>query len=365
MTAVSPRAGILSIKPHMIDASFVEAPELRINIASNESALGPGASAIAAAQQAMVSIERYPDHGPERLGEAIGSTFELDPEKIVCGHGSDDLLARIARAYLSPGDELVHSVHGYQKIPNYAYANDARPIVAADSEFRADVDSILACVNERTRIVMLANPDNPTGSYVSGAELRRLLAGLRPDILLVLDSAYAEYVQAADYEVASRLVDAFENVVMTRTFSKVFGLAGMRVGWLYGPPAIVDVIKRIGATFPLTSPGVSAAIAALGNEDHTHRVLEHNRIWKQWLAERLENLGLHIYPSEANFLLARFPDPAKSAPAANDYLRRRGILARQFPAADFQDCIRFTIGFENEMQATVAALQEFMGNADR
>ena len=365
MTAVIPRPGILNIKPHMIDASFVEAPESLINIASNESALGPGPSAIAAAQQAMLSIERYPERGPERLAEAIGSTFDLDPAKIVCGHGSDDLLARVARAYLSPGDELVHSIHGYQKIPNYAHANDACPIVAADSEFRADVDSILACVNERTRIVMLANPDNPTGSYVSGAELRRLLAGLRADILLVLDSAYAEYVQAADYELASRLVDAFENVVMTRTFSKVFGLAGMRVGWLYGPAAIVDVIKRIGSTFPLASPGVSAAIAALGNEEHTNRVLEHNRIWKQWLAEQLENLGLCIYPSEANFLLVRFPDMAKSAPAANDYLRRRGILARRFPAADFQSCIRFTIGFEHEMQATVAAMREFMGETVR
>ena len=365
MTAVSPRAGILNIKPHMIDASPVEVPEVRIEIASNESALGPAPSAVAAAQQAMASIERYPDHGPERLAEAIGSTFELDPAKIVCGHGSDDLLARIARAYLSPGDELVHSVHGYQKIPNYAYANDARPIVAADSEFRADVDSILACVNRRTRVVMLANPDNPTGSYVSGVEVRRLLAGLRPDILLVLDSAYAEYVQATDYEVASRLVDEFDNVVMTRTFSKVFGLAGMRIGWLYGPPAIADVVKRIGATFPLTSPGVSAAIAALGDEDHTNRVLEHNRIWKQWLAEQLENLGLRIYPSETNFLLVRFPDPAKSAAAANDYLQRRGILARRFPAADFQDCIRFTVGLENEMQATVSALQEFMAKTGR
>ena len=360
MTAVSPRPGILNIKPHMIDSSFIEAQGSLINIASNESALGPGPSAIAAAQTAMSSIERYPDHGPERLAEAIGSRFELDPANIVCGHGSDDLLARVARAYLSPGDELVHSIHGYQKVPNYAHANDARPIVAADSEFRADVDSILACVTERTRIVMLANPDNPTGSYVSGAELRRLLAGLRADILLVLDSAYAEYVQAADYEIASRLVDAFENVVMTRTFSKVFGLAGMRIGWLYGPPAIVDVIKRIGSTFPLSSPGVSAAIAALANEDHTNRVLEHNRIWKQRLSEQLEYLGLRVYPSEANFLLARFPDTAKSAPAASDYLQRRGILARRFPAADFQECIRFTIGFENEMETTVAALQEFM-----
>ena len=365
MTAVSPRPGILNIKPHMIDASFVEAPESLINIASNESALGPGPSAITAAQQAMVSIERYPDHGPERLAEIIGKTFDLDPVKIVCGHGSDDLLARVARAYLAPGNELVHSIHGYQKVPNYAHANDALPIAAADSEFRADVDSILACVNDRTRIVMLANPDNPTGSYVSGTEVRRLLAGLRSDIVLVLDCAYAEYVEAADFEGASTIVDEFNNVVMTRTFSKIFGLAGMRIGWLYGPAAIVDVIKRIGTTFPLSAPGVSAAIAALGDEDHTNRVRKHNRIWKQWFAEQLENLGLRVYPSETNFLLVRFPDTPKSAPAANDYLRRRGILARQFPAADFQNCIRFTIGLEDEMEATVAALREFMKNTDR
>lgn len=363
MTAVGPRPGILNIKPHMMDASFDEAPEAVINIASNENALGPGTDAIAAAQRAMLCIERYPEHGPDQLAVAIGRAFDLDPAKVVGGHGSDDLLSRIARAYLSPGDELVYSVHGYQKVPNYAHANDARPVAAADSEFRADIDSILACVNERTRIVMLANPDNPTGSYISGGDVRRLLAGLRPNILLVLDSAYAEYVEAADYEVASKLVDEFENVVMTRTFSKIFGLAGMRVGWLYGPPAIADVIKRIGSTFPLSAPGISAAIAALGDEDHTHRVLEHNRVWKQWLAGQCRDLGLRVYPSETNFLLVRFPDAAKPASAANDHLRRQGILARRFTAADFQDCVRFTIGFEDEMKATVAALREFIGEA--
>ena len=240
---------------------------------------------------------------------------------------------------------------------------DLRPVAAADCEFRADIDSILACVNERTRIVMLANPDNPTGTYISGGDVRRLLAGLRPNILLVLDSAYAEYVEADDYEVASKLVDEFENVVMTRTFSKIFGLAGMRVGWFYGPPAIADVIKRIGSTFPLSAPGISAAIAALEDEDHTHRVLEHNRVWKQWLAKQCVDLGLRVYPSETNFLLVRFPDAAKPASAANDYLRLQGILARRFPAADFQDCVRFTIGFEDEMKATVAALREFIGEA--
>jgi histidinol-phosphate aminotransferase len=364
MTAVSPRLGIQKIKPHMIDASFSEAPETLINISSNESALGPGANAIVAAQQALLSIERYPEHDPEQLAKAIGSTFDLDPVMIVCGHGSDELLARIARAYLSPGDELAYSIHGYQKFPNYAHANDAHPVAAADCEYRADVDSILACVNERTRIVMLANPDNPTGSYVSGVEVRRLLAGLRPDILLVLDSAYAEYVDTTDYEDAAGLVGEFENVVMTRTFSKIFGLAGMRVGWLYGPPAVADVIRRIGTTFPLSAPGIAAAIAAMGDEDHTHRVLEHNRIWKQWLAEQLGKMGLRVYPSETNFLLVQFPDGARPASAANDHLRRKGILARRFPAADFQDCIRFTIGLEDEMVATVASLQEFMGKAD-
>jgi histidinol-phosphate aminotransferase len=345
----------------MVDASFsgVGKGQL-INVASNESALGASQHAVAAAKEAAETIERYPDNAPERLAEKIGEVFSLDPSRIACGFGSDDLLSRIARAYLSPGDELIYSVNGYQKCPNYAYANDARPVAAPDNNFRADVDAILDCVTDRTRVVMLANPDNPTGSHISGEEVRRLRERLPECTLLVVDSAYAEYAEAPDYEPATKLVDEHDNVVMTRTFSKVFGMAGLRIGWLYGSSDLVDVIKRIGITFPISGPALAAATAALDDTTHLENVLAHNRTWRQWFRGEVRRLGLHPYPSETNFVLVRFDDPAKPAVEAEAFLRRRSIVARRFGAPNFRDCVRFTIGLEHEMRSIVDVLAEYL-----
>lgn len=361
MVSVSPRAGILKIRPHMVDASFSGMGKGRpINVASNESALGASKLAIAAAKEAAENIERYPDHGPERLAEKIGEVFSLDPARIVCGFGSDDLLARISRAYLSPGDELVHSVNGYQKFRNYAYANDARPVGAPDNDFRADIDAVLDCVTDRTRVVMLANPDNPTGSHISAEEVRQLRERLPECALLVVDSAYAEYAEAPDYELATKLVDQHDNVVMTRTFSKIFGLAGLRIGWLYGSSDLVDVIKRIGITFPISGPALAAATAALDDKAHFENVLEYNRVWRRWFSGEVERLGLHAYPSQTNFVLVRFEDPAKPAVEAEAFLRSRNIVARRFGAPDFRDCVRFTIGLKQEMRTIVDVLAEYL-----
>ncbi len=359
-TMPTPRKGILNIKAHMLATGTAAGVPARVNLASNESALGPCAGAIAAAHAAIGAIERYPEDAAARLGAAIGAAFGLDPQRIVCGHGSDELLGRLARAYLDPGDELIHSVHGYLKFPNYAHAMDATPVAAPDAGLRASVDGILSCVTRRTRMVMLANPDNPTGSHLGGAQVRRLHAGLPENVLLVLDSAYAEYVSAADYELPVALVDAARNVVMTRTFSKIFGLAGMRLGWLYGPPAVVDVMRRLSITFPVSAPAAAAAIAAVGDHAHRERVHAHNRDVRRWFAQALADLGVHAYPSEGNFVLARFDDPARPAAAACRHLEERGIVARMFASPDYRDMVRFTIGLEPEMRAAADALADYL-----
>jgi histidinol-phosphate aminotransferase len=327
--SVKPRATILNIRPHMLAPTASDGAPATVLLNSNESALGPSPAALQAARDALARVERYPEDAPERLAESIGAAFGLDPARIVCGPGSDELLSRVARAYLEPGDELIHSVHGYLKFPNYAHANGAVPVAAPDQRFRATVEGLLASVSGRTRVVMLANPDNPTGTHLSGAEIHRLHGALPGNVLLVLDCAYAEYARAPDYEVAAALVEAADNVVMTRTFSKIFGLAGLRLGWLYGPASVADILR-------------------------------HNDTWRGWLSDRLAALRLQVTPSQCNFILVRFDDPAKSAAEASRFLAQRGIVVRRFNSPDYRDHVRITMGLEPEMRAVADGLGAFL-----
>jgi histidinol-phosphate aminotransferase len=361
MASVTPRPGILNIKPHMLATQPGSGQAPKINLSSNESALGASPKAAEAARTAMDTIERYSEDGPALLAAAIGETFSLDPSRIVCGHGSDELLQRLARGYLNPGDEVIHSIHGYLKFPNYAHAMAAVPVAAPDDQFRASVDGMLSCVTERTRMVLLANPDNPTGTVLTGAEIRRLHAGLPGNVLLVLDSAYAEYVTEPDYELPVALVDASQNVVMTRTFSKIFGMAGMRLGWLYGPPAIVDVLRRLGLTFPISGPATAAGIAALRDLPHRERVFRQNRDQLARFAAEMRDLGLRFLPSNGNFLLLDFDGQRNSAKQAYDFLDARGIVGRMFNSPDYRNMLRITVGLDAEMRLATAALREFMG----
>jgi histidinol-phosphate aminotransferase len=293
-------------------------------------------------------------YGPSAVADVlrrIGVTFPISGPALAAGTAG-------------PGDELIHSVHGYLKFANYGHANGARPVAAPDERFRASVEGLLGSVSARTRVVMVANPDNPTGTHLSGDEVRRLHAGLPGNVLLVLDSAYAEYVDAADYEVAEALIEEAENVVMTRTFSKIFGLAGLRpglrLGWLYGPSAVADVLRRIGVTFPISGPALAAGTAGLGDGAHRERVRVHNQTWRRWLSGALADLGLQVTPSQCNFVLACFGDPAKSASEASRYLAERGIVVRMFNSPDYRDRVRITLGLEHEMHAVVDALRAFL-----
>jgi histidinol-phosphate aminotransferase len=362
MTNIRPRAGVLRIRPHMLVEEESNTKNIEINIASNESAYGASPAAISAGINAMHDIERYSEMAPDILAREIAAHFDLKADGVVCGFGSDDILARIARAYLSAGDELIYSVNGYQKIPNYAYVNDAEAVAASDRNFTVDVDAILNCVTDSSRMVMIANPDNPTASYISGKEVRRLHAELPDNVLLVLDSAYLEYVDADDYESPIRLIEEMDNVVMTRTFSKIFGLAGIRLGWSYAPKAIADILRRVGITFPVSSPALNSGLAALKDTEHTAYVYLETRRVRRWFANMLSEHNVIVHPSQTNFLLTTFPDPLRTAQMAYDYLRENGIVARRFPSPNFSDCIRFTIGLEKEMSRTADVLQTFFGS---
>src|SRR5262247_741922 len=285
-----PRPGVLGV-----DRVF--------KLSSNETPLGPSPRAIAAYHEVGKHLEDYPDGASTALREAIGRAFGLDPNRIVCGAGSDDLLNLLADAYLADGDEAIHTTHGFLVYPIATLGTGAKPVVAPEKNYTADVDAILAAVTSKTKMVFLANPNNPTGTYVPFDEVKRLHAGLPPHVVLVIDAAYAEYVRRNDYESGIELVATSDNVVMCRTFSKIHGLAGLRLGWLYGPAPIVDAINRIRGPFNVNLPAIVAGVAAIEDSAHVEMSREHNTRWLAWLTEEIGKLGLEVTPSVANFVL--------------------------------------------------------------
>lgn len=354
------KAGIAKIRPHMHGGHGERLPPIKVALDSNENAYGPCANALAAARAAASGLERYLVNPGYTLTSALADRFDLDARRIAIGHGSDDLLARLARAYLGPGTELVRSANGYLKVPNYAYANDAEVVSVDDDCLRPSVDEMIAALNERTRIVYLANPENPAGTYVSGQDIRRLHVALPDDVLLVIDCAYEEYCDALDYESAANLVEEADNVVMCRTFSKVFGLAGARVGWLYGPGHVIETVRRIGLTFPVASPSAAAAVAALEDPGHTEFVARANAQERRWMTAEMEALGLSVVPSQTNFILVHFKDRKKTAEAAAAALRRRGIALRRLATRAYSEHVRITLGHHHELKAARDAIADFL-----
>jgi histidinol-phosphate aminotransferase len=295
---------------------------------------------------------------------AIGRMFGLDPARIVCGAGSDELLGMLTTAYLNDGDEVIYTEHGFLMYPIYARSHGAVPIAVPERDYTADIDDILAAVTERTRIVFIANPNNPTGTYVPFDEIKRLHRKLPPGIILVLDAAYAEYVQRNDYEAGIELVATSENVVMCRTFSKIHGLAAVRLGWLYGPAAIVDVLNRVRSPFNVNTPAMRAGIAAIEDTAHVEASVAHNNRWLAWLTQEIGKLGLKVTPSVANFLLIHFPEAkGRTASDADEFLTARGLILRRVAGYGLPNALRMTVGTEGANRLVVQALAEFMGKA--
>ncbi len=307
MAAPQPKPGILDIDPYVPGESRLPTGSKPIKLSSNETPLGPSPKAIAAFKSVAGELERYPDGASTALRAAIAGRYGLNAARIVCGAGSDELLSLLAHAYLGPGDEAIFTEHGFLLYRIIILANGAMPVVAPEKDLRTDVGAILERVSERTRIVFLANPNNPTGTYISFDEVRALRAGLPAHVLLVLDAAYAEYVRRNDYEAGIELVATTPNTVMTRTFSKIHGLAGLRLGWAYCPEAVADVLNRIRGPFNVSAPAIAAGIAAIEDVEHVEASAKHNERWLPWLAAELEKLGLKVTPSVANFLLVHFP----------------------------------------------------------
>jgi len=353
-----PQPGILDIAPYVPGKSAAPGTHA-VKLSSNESPLGASPKAIEAYSGVATRLETYPDGGSRLLREALGEVHGLDPALIVCGNGSDDLLHLLAQCYLGEGDEAVMNRYGFSVYPIVTRAAGASIVLADESDYTADVDALLAAVTPRTKIVWLANPNNPTGTYISDSEVRRLHAGLRPDILLVVDNAYAEYVTAADFSIGADLVAEANNVVMVRTFSKM-GLAALRIGWLYGPDHLIDALNRIRGPFNVNLPAQLAGAAAARDVEFTVKLREHNASWRDWLVAELNSNQIRIVPSQANFVMALFADEGLAAKAFSTLMDAGYIVREIGQSYSIPTGLRISIGTEADMRAVATILKSMV-----
>ena len=360
-----PRAGVLAIEAYVPGKSAVPQGVELHKLSSNENPFGPSPKAVEAARAALDKLALYPDGSATKLREAIGRKYGIDPKRIVCGNGSDELLELLAKAYLGPGDEGLFCEHGFLVYRIAILGAGATPVVAPETNLTADVDAILERVTPRTRIVFLANPNNPTGTYLPFDEVKRLHAALPPNVLLVLDAAYAEYVRRNDYASGLELALTSDNVVMTRTFSKVYGLAALRLGWMVAPAHVVDALERIRPPFNVNSAALAAGVAAIEDDAFVAASVAHNDAWLEILAREIGALGLETTPSVGNFIIVHFPEtPGRSAADADAFLTARGLVLRRITGYGLPNALRLTIGTERANRLVIAALRDFLDGKD-
>jgi len=338
---IRPQPGILDIAPYKGGEAKLPGQAEALKLSSNENPHGPSANAVAAFRASATGLAIYPDGAHVALRAAIAQVHGLDPARVVCGNGSGEILALLALVYAGPGTEIVHPEHGFSMYPIYAHAAGATPVAAAEADRTVDVDAILSACGDRTRLVLLANPGNPTGTMIPASEVARLAAGIPRETLLVLDGAYAEYVEGFDG--GATLARDRDNVMMTRTFSKIHGLGGLRVGWGYGPDHVIDALNRVRGPFNLSAPALAAAEAAILDTGWTETCRARNASDRATLAANLADLGIASDPSHANFILARFRDGAE-ADAADAALRAAGIIVRKVGGYGFPEALRISVG---------------------
>lgn len=361
MTATPrPQPGILDIALYVSGEAALPGRDEVLKLSSNENPRGPNPAARAAFAAAAADLHRYPPTDHAALRRAIGQVHGLDPDRIVCGVGSDEVLQFVAQAYAGPGDEVIVTQHGFSMYPILARMVGATPVEVPEAARRIDVNAILAAVTPRTRLVFLANPANPTGTMIPEAELARLASALPPEAILVHDGAYAEFVEGFDG--GAGLVDRFANVVMTRTFSKIHGLGGLRIGWGYARRAMIDVFNRIRQPFNLSAAQLAAAEAAVRDTAWTEACRIENARLRAMMTDRLRQFGLGVDESHANFVLVRFADAALAA-AADAALRAEGILVRRVAGYQLPQALRITVGLEADCARVIATLGRFLGVA--
>ncbi len=360
MSLPTPKPGIMDIAPYVGGESKIPGIDEPIKLASNENTLGASPHAVEALRQMADQAQWYPDGGHTELRHALAEAHGLEADRLVCANGSDELIGLLTKAYAGPGDEVLFSEHGFAMYPISTMAAGATAVRAKDDGLGASVDNFLAAVTDKTRVVFLANPNNPTGTFLPPEEVARLHAGLREDILFVIDAAYAEYIVRNDYSAGLELARQHRNVVVTRTFSKIYALAALRLGWCYADPEIIGVLHRVRGPFNVNAMALAAGVAAVRDVAHVDMSRTHNSEWLPWFQDHVREIGLESPPSIGNFVLVRFPGTdGQDANAANDYLTTKGIITRKVANYGLPDCIRVTIGTEAQLRATVDALNAF------
>ncbi|WP_108658890.1 histidinol-phosphate transaminase [Acuticoccus kandeliae] len=360
VTKPEPRPSVLQIAAYVPGRASSGSTGKQHKLSSNENPLGPSPAAREAFAAAAQTLERYPDGSATELREAIASAYGLKADRIICGNGSDEILAMVANAYLRPGDEAIFTEHAFLVYRIVTLAAGATPVVVKEKNLTVDVDAILAAVTDKTRVVFLANPNNPTGSYTPIDEVRRLREALPARILLVIDAAYAEYVRRNDYEAGIELVATRNDTIMTRTFSKIHGLAALRLGWAYAPADVIDTLHRVRGPFNVNAAALAAGVAALGDRAHMERSVEHNNRWLPILRERIGALGFTVAPSVGNFVLIDFSSvPGGDAGEADTFLSARGVILRRVSAYGLPTMLRMSVGDDEGNEATIAALAAY------
>ena len=355
------KSEILEIPQYVQGKSALPGNDSAIKLSSNESSFGPSPKAIEAYKDMAAHLHRYPDGSQYELREAIADAYSLDANKIICGNGSDEILDMVYRSYLGRDDEVILSTNHFVMCSLYARMQAAKIRFAKENSFKTDVEDLLSLVNDKTRMVTIANPNNPTGTYLTSEEIRQIHAGLPSNVLFVIDGAYAEYPVEDDYDCGSKLVEEFDNVIVTRTFSKIYGLAALRIGWAYCPDSVIDVLQRIRSPFNTTSPSMAAAVAAVKDPQHIEKVRQHTAAWLKKIRTALEELGIEVVPSASNFYLLNFKNcEGKTSAEAASYLENNGVIPRpQGPAGD-EDILRITVGLDEENEAVLKILKAYM-----
>ena len=360
MNQITPQPGIMDIALYQGGQSHIQGVADVVKLSSNENPFGPSPRAIEAVRDSAATLHRYPGTDHASLRAAIGERHGLDPARIICGVGSDEVLQFVAQAYAGPGDEAIYTEHGFSMYPIIARMVGATPVMVAERDRHVDVDNILAAVTDRTKIVFVTNPGNPTSTMIPESELQRLAEGLPQTCLLVIDGAYAEFV--AGFDGGAALVDRFDNVIMTRTFSKIYGLGGMRVGWGYAARPIIDVLNRVRQPFNLSTVALAAAEAAVQDEEFLTFCHAENARLRVWLSDQLAGIGVPSDASCTNFILVRFADRAE-AEACDDYLKTQGLIVRRVAGYNLPNALRITVGDETACRRVVAAITAFKGGA--